>query len=141
MTTARKIFLNLAVRDLAASRAFFTELGFSFNAQFSNETGLCMIVSEEAYVMLLTHDFFQTFTRKKIADSTTHSESIVALSCSSRAEVDQLVQKALAAGGSPAMEKQDHGFMYGWSFYDRDGHHWEVVWMDPAALNTALAPA
>jgi predicted lactoylglutathione lyase len=92
-----------------------------------------MVVSDEGFVMLLTEPFFKQFTRREPCDTAKHTEALLALSCESRAEVDALVRKALAAGGTPAMEPQDHGFMYGWSFYDIDGHHWEVFWMDPAA--------
>ena len=128
---SRKMFVNLAVRDLERSVDFFTQLGFAFNAQFTDESATCMIVSDEAYVMLLVHDRFKDFTRKQIVDSTTHTEVLVALSAESREAVDAMVGKALAAGGSPANDPQDHGFMYGWSFQDPDGHIWEVMWMDP----------
>jgi predicted lactoylglutathione lyase len=130
----RKIFVNLAVRDLKRAMDFFATLGFEFNPQFTDDKAACMIISEEAYAMLLTEPFFQSFTKKKPCDTSTHTEAMLALSCSSRAEVDEIVSKAIAAGGSHAMPAQDHGFMYGWSFYDVDGHHWEVMWMDPAAI-------
>ncbi len=130
---SRKIFVNLAVRDLPASKAFFTALGFTFNPQFTDEKAACMVVSDEAFVMLLSEPFFRTFTKQQPCDTSTHTEGLFALSCASRAEVDELVAKAMAAGGRPAMPAQDHGFMYGGSFYDVDGHHWELVWMDPAA--------
>jgi len=132
--TYRKLFVNLSVRDLARSMDFFSKLGFTFNPQFTNETAASMVVSDEAYVMLLTESMFKTFTKRQICDTSSHSEGLFALSCESRAEVDELVSKALAAGGKPALEPQDHGFMYGWSFYDLDGHHWEVFWMDPATV-------
>ena len=93
-----------------------------------------MIVSEEAFVMLLVRDRFKDFTKKQLCDTTTHTEGLFALSCASRAEVDELVKKALAAGGAAPMPAQDHGFMYNWSFYDPDGHHWEVFYMDPKAI-------
>jgi len=128
---ARKLFVNLPVRDLQASVAFFTALGFTFNARFTDEKATCMVISEEAFVMLLTEPFFATFTTRARCDAQTHTEALFALSCESRAEVDALVDKAIAAGGAPAMPPVDHGFMYGSSFYDRDGHHWEVLWMDP----------
>jgi hypothetical protein len=131
---SRKIFVNLPVKDLKRSIEFFTKLGFSFNQQFTDETATSMIVSEEAYVMLLTEKRFKDFTQKQLCDTRTHTEGLFALSCSSRAEVDELVNTAIAAGGKHAMDKQDHGFMYGWSFYDLDGHHWEVFWMDPATI-------
>ena len=130
----RKMFVNLAVRDLKSSMEFFRKLGFGFNPQFTDDKAACMVVSEEAFVMLLTEPFFKTFTRKEICNTQAQSEGLFALSCSSRAEVDQLVKTAVAGGGEPAMDPMDHGFMYGWSFYDPDGHHWEVLWMDPKAI-------
>jgi uncharacterized protein len=130
---ARKIFVNLAVRDLQKSMAFFSTLGFTFNPKFTDDNAACMIISEEAYVMLLTEPFFKGFTKQEICDTSRQTEALVALSCRSRAEVDDLVTRAIAAGGRHAMDPQDHGFMYGSSFYDVDGHHWEVFWMDPAA--------
>jgi uncharacterized protein len=135
MTTngSRKIFVNLAVRDLKKSMDFFGKLGFGFNPKFTDSNAACMIVSDEAFVMLLGEPFFKGFTKKEICDTTKQTEALVALSCVSRAEVDELVKKAIAAGGKHAMDAQDHGFMYGWSFYDLDGHHWEVFWMDPKA--------
>ena len=131
---SRKLFVNLAVRDLKSSMEFFRKLGFGFNLQFTDDKAACMVVSEEAFVMLLTEPFFKTFTRKEICNTQAQSEGLFALSCSSRAEVDQLVKTAVAAGGKPAMDPMDHGLMYGWSFYDPDGHHWEVLWMDPKAI-------
>lgn len=133
MAQPRKLFVNLCVRDVARSKAFFAKLGFEFDARFSNENALSMIVSPEASVMLLAEPFFRTFTKKQVCDTGTHLEGLFALSCSSRAEVDQLVSTALANGGKPASPPQDHGHMYGWSFEDPDGHTWEVFWMDPSA--------
>ncbi len=133
-TPNRKLFLNLPIRDLQRSVAFFTKLGFTFNPKFTDDRSTCMLVGEDAYVMLLVEDRFRDFTKKQICDTKTHTEGLFALSCESRAEVDRLVKTAIDAGGSPALEPQDHGFMYGWSFYDPDGHHWEVFWMDPAAI-------
>ena len=130
--SSRKIFVNLPVRDLKRSMEFFSKLGFEFNRQFTDDRAACMVISDEAFSMLITEPFFKTFTKKEICDTSTHTEALVALSCASRAEVDQLVNKALAAGGKRAMDPMDHGFMYGWSFCDLDGHHWEVFWMDPA---------
>ena len=129
--SARKIFVNLPVRDLTKSKEFFTKLGFGFDAKFTDDKAACMVISAEAYVMLLGEPFFKTFTSRELCDTTKHTEALIALSCDSRAEVDEMVNKAVAAGGKPAMDRQDHGFMYGWSFYDVDGHHWEVLWMDP----------
>jgi predicted lactoylglutathione lyase len=131
--SARKMFVNLAVRDLKKSKEFFSALGFSYNPKFTDDNAACMIVSDEAFVMLLTQPFFKTFTKRDVCDTSKYTEGLLALSCESRAEVDEMVKKALAAGGQPAMDPQDHGFMYGWSFYDVDGHHWEVFWMDPKA--------
>jgi predicted lactoylglutathione lyase len=130
----RKIFLNISVRELKHSMEFFKQLGFSFNPKFTDDKAACMIVSNDAYVMLITEPFFRTFTNRAICNTATHTEALFALSSSSRSEVDELVNKAITAGGKHAMKASDHGFMYSWSFYDLDGHHWEVLWMDPAAL-------
>jgi uncharacterized protein len=130
----RKLFVNLAVRDLEKSKVFFSSLGFQFDAKFTDQNAACMIISDEAFVMLLAQQFFKTFTKRDVADPTRATEAMYALSCESRAEVDDLVRRAIAAGGSHAMDPMDHGFMYGWSFYDLDGHHWEVLWMDQAAV-------
>lgn len=129
--TPRKLFVNLAVKDSNASMEFFRKLGFEFNMQFTDDKAACMIVSDEAFVMLLREPFFKGFTKKQPCDTSTQNEALLALSCQSRGEVDEIVRKAIAAGGSHAMDPMDHGFMYGWSFYDLDGHHWEVLWMDP----------
>ena len=135
MATARsrKIFVNLPVTDLKRSMEFFAKLGFEFNPKFTDANAACMIISEEAFVMLLAEPFFKTFTKREVCDTSRQTEGLFALSCDSRAEVDEMVDKAIAAGGKHAVDKQDHGFMYGWSFYDLDGHHWEVMWMDPQA--------
>jgi len=133
-TNSRKIFVNLQVRDLKRSMDFFSALGFAFNPKFTDDKAACMVVSDEAYVMLLTEPFFRTFTKREPCDTSRHTEGLFALSCGSRAAVDAMVKKAIAAGGAHAMDPQDHGFMYGWSFYDPDGHHWEVLWMDPKAI-------
>ena len=133
-SSSRKVFVNLAVRDLKRAKAFFATLGFSFDPRFTDEKAACMVVNPEAYVMLLSEPFFKTFTRRNVCDTRTHTEGLFALSCESRAEVDELVGRAVAAGGGHAMDPIDHGFMYGWSFYDPDGHHWEVFWMDPNAM-------
>lgn len=130
---SRMLFVNLAVRDLKKSMEFFSKLGFEFNPKFTDEKAACMILSEQAFVMLLSEPFFKTFTKREPCDTSRQTEGLFCLSCSSRAEVDELVKKAIAAGGKHAMDAQDHGFMYGWSFYDLDGHHWEVMWMDPKA--------
>jgi predicted lactoylglutathione lyase len=134
--TARKIFVNLAVKDLAKSVAFFEGLGFSFNKQFTDESASMMNINEDAFAMLLTQDRFQGFTPKQLVDPKTHAEVLLALSAESREEVDSLVERALAAGGAPAGAAQDHGFMYGRSFLDLDGHTWEVLWMDPSHIES-----
>jgi predicted lactoylglutathione lyase len=133
-TKSRKLFVNIAVRDLQKSMEFFRGLGFTFNPQFTDEKAACMVLSEDAYFMLLTEPFFRGFTKLEPADTSKTTEAMFAISCESRAEVDQLVRKAIDAGGRPALDPMDHGFMYNWSFYDLDGHHWEVLWMDPAAV-------
>ena len=125
----RKLFVNLPVRDLSRSMAFFATLGFTFNPRFTDERAACMTVSRDAFVLLLTEPFFKTFTTREVCDTRRFSEGLFAISCTSRAEVDEMVQKAVARGGAYALEPQDHDFMYGWSFYDLDGHHWEVLWM------------
>jgi uncharacterized protein len=129
-----KIFVNLPVKNLNKSIGFFTSLGFSFNPQFTDETATCMIVSEDIFVMLLMHDKFKTFTPKPICDATKSTEVLVCLSCENRAKVDELVRKAVAAGGSIYNEPQDHGFMYAHGFQDLDGHIWELMYMDPSAV-------
>ena len=130
------IFVNLATNDLETSKRFFTELGYSINPQFTTDDCACVVISETIVAMLLTRQRYQDFTNKEIADSTKTSEVLLCLSAASREKVDELVDKALAAGGAPAGEPQDHGFMYGRSFQDPDGHTWEVVWMDPSAAQS-----
>lgn len=130
------IFVNLPVHDLDAAKKFFTELGYSINPQFSDETAASVVISDTILVMLLTREKYAQFTKKEIADATKTSEVLIALSAESRERVDELVDKALAAGGSVAGEPQEHGFMYSRSFDDLDGHTWEVVWMDPDAVES-----
>jgi predicted lactoylglutathione lyase len=132
-TNARKIFVNLPVADLKRSMAFFTTLGFEFNTTFTDAKAACMIVGPDAFVMLLSEPFFQTFTSKRLCDTRTHTEALFTVSCQSRAEVDDTVKKAVAAGGTQAHDPQDHGFMYDCGFYDLDGHGWGVMWMNTAA--------
>jgi predicted lactoylglutathione lyase len=131
MTT--QIFVNLPVKDLARSRAFFESLGYSFNPQFSNDQGACLVISDTIYAMLLTEPFFQTFTKKQIADAGKTTEVLICLSCESRAHVDELVAKAVQAGGSTPNAKQEYDFMYSHGFEDLDGHLWELVYMNPNA--------
>jgi predicted lactoylglutathione lyase len=133
-TTPRKMFLNLPVRDLDRSVAFFTALGFAFNPRFTDETATCMLVGEDAYVMLLTQPKFADFTVKPLADALAATGAIIALTAESREAADAFADTALANGGTPAKEPMDLGFMYGRSFADPDGHHWEIFWMDPAAV-------
>lgn len=130
----KQIFVNLAVADLPKSRAFFQSLGLTFNPQFSNDQGACLVLGENLFAMLLTRDFFKSFIDKEIADSRRTTEVLTCLSCESRAEVDTLVAKAVAAGGKAHRQPQDHGFMYGHGFEDLDGHIWELAYMDMAAL-------
>ncbi|MGC0374511.1 VOC family protein [Streptomyces sp. SAI-229] len=127
------IFVNLAVDDLDASKKFFTELGYSINPQFSDENAASVVISDTIIAMLLTKQQYAGFTKKEIVDATKSSEVLLGLSAESREKVDELVEKAVAAGGSVTGETQDYGFMYGRAFDDLDGHTWEVIWMDPAA--------
>ncbi len=132
----RMIFVNLPVRDVSASRAFFSSLGFGFNEQFSDERTASVVVADNIVVMLLTRDRFADFVpdADRIGDPSRSTTVLNALSADSREEADDLLARALASGGKPWMPAQDHGFMYGVSFTDPDGHVWEVVWMDPAAV-------
>ena len=134
---ATDIFVNLPVRDLNKSVEFFTKLGYQFNAQFTDETATCMIVGEHIFVMLLTHDKFKTFTPKAICDATKSTEVLVCLSTGSRAKVNEMVGKAVRAGGTTYKKPQDHGFMYGHGFQDLDGHIWELIYMEPSAVKQA----
>jgi uncharacterized protein len=132
-----KIFVNLPVNDLDKSIAFFTSLGFTFNPQFTDETATCMIVGEDIHVMLLTHAKFKQFTPKSICDATKSTEVLVALSLESREKVNEMVRKAIAAGGTTYAEPKDYGFMWQHGFQDLDGHIWEVFYMDPSAIQQA----
>lgn len=129
-----QIFVNLPIKDVARSRAFFASLGYTFNEQFSNDQACCMVAGENIFVMMLVEPFFQTFTKKPITDAFQGTEVLTCLSCSSRAEIDALVAKAVAAGGKVTMPPQDHGFMYGHGYEDLDGHQWEFSYMDMSAL-------
>ena len=128
------IFVNLPVSDVAASREFFTELGYTINPQFSTDDCACVVISDTIIAMLLGRQRYADFTKKEIADATKTSEVLLCLSAESREKVDELVDAAIAAGGSGTGEAQDQGFMYGRAFDDLDGHTWEVMWMDPAAV-------
>jgi len=131
---ATKIFVNLPVKDLNSSKEFFGKLGYTFNAQFTDEKAACMIISEDIYAMLLTESFFKTFITKEIADTSKATEMLICLSADSREQVDKLYNKAVAAGAKTPRDKNDMGFMYHASFEDLDGHTWEIMWMDPAAI-------
>lgn len=134
---AKKIFVNLPVRDLRNSMDFFAKLGFVFNSQLTDTTAACMSISEDIYVMLLTENKFKTFTPKQICDATKSTEVLVCLSSASRDEVNEMVRKAVAAGGTIYKQPEDHGFMYGHGFQDLDGHIWELAFMEPSAIKPA----
>lgn len=128
-----QVFINFPVKDLDKSKAFFEHLGYTFNPQFTNENAACMVISDTIYSMLLTEPYFKTFITKDIADAHTTKEVLICLSCESRTQVDEMVKKAIAAGGAAApAEPIDHGFMYYHGFEDLDGHHWEIMFMEPA---------
>src|SRR4051794_15304524 len=131
----RMLFVSIPVADLERSKAFFAKLGFSFNPAFSDETSACMLVGEQAFVMLLSREKFAEFSKLPIADPATHALALYSFSVSSRDEVDAVGAAALAAGGSEADDAEDHGFMYTRSFFDLDGHGWQVIWMNPAAAD------
>jgi len=126
-----QIYVNLPVKDLKASNTFFESLGFALEPKFSNDQASCVILGENMFGMLLIESFFKTFTNKPISDARKNTEVLVCLSCESRARVDDLVKKAIAAGGRALREPQDQGFMYGHGFEDLDGHIWELIFMDP----------
>ena len=130
----RKLFVNIPVRDVQRSIRFFEDLGFTFNTQFTDATATCMLVGEDAYFMLLTREKFASFSKRPPGDPMKETSALYALAVESRAAVDAMVKKAIAAGGSTSDEPEDHGFMYEWSFRDLDGHGWGVFWMDPAAV-------
>jgi predicted lactoylglutathione lyase len=129
-----KIFVNLPVKDLTKSMSFFSAIGFEFNTQFSDEKAACLVIGEHIYAMLLVEEYYKTFIKKEITDTSLSSEAILGLAAESREQVDELVDKALAAGGKISNDPYDHGFMYGRSFEDVDGHIWEVFYMDPSAI-------
>jgi uncharacterized protein len=128
----RNIFVNLPVKDLDKSKAYFAKLGYTFNPQFTDETAACMVISDTIYAMLITHARFSDFTSKAIADSQKTTEVLIALSCESKEEVAKIADAAMAAGATQAKEPQDYGFMVVRSVNDLDGHIWEYMWMDPA---------
>lgn len=134
---SRQLFVNLPVENLDRTVEFFAALGFSFNPKFTDENATCLVISEHIQVMLLTRPFFSGFTKKPVADARAATETLLALSCESRDEVDALVSKAVAAGAATPMESKDYGFMYQHGFEDLDGHQWEVFWMDESAMPPA----
>ena len=125
----RMIIVNLPVKDLTKSMAFFTELGFRFNPEFSDDKAACMVVDQNIFVMLLVEDRFRDFVNGDIADATTMTEVLTALSADSREQVDETIAKAIAAGGRPWRPIMEDGPMYGGSFQDPDGHVWELIYM------------
>ena len=129
-----KIFVNLPVKDLDRSKAFFGALGYTFDPQFTDENAASMVIADDIFAMLLVEPFFQGFTPKQIVDATAATEVLIGLSAESREEVDALVDNAVAARAVNYAEPQDHGFMYQRSFQDLDGHLWEIIWMDPATV-------
>jgi predicted lactoylglutathione lyase len=131
---SRKIFVNLPVQDLNKSMEFFTALGFTFNPQFTDETAACMVISEDIFAMLLTHEKFKQFTPNPICDAKKTTEVLLALNCESREAVSALLDKALTAGGKRYAEPKDYGFMYQDGFQDVDGHIWEIFYMDPSIV-------
>jgi|SRR5690625_1010030 len=131
---AKQIFVNLPVKDLNKTIDFFTEVGFEFNEQFTDENATCMVVNENIFIMLLVEKFFQTFTKKKISNATNSTEVIISLSAESREKVDEIVNRALEAGGTTPTKSIDHGFMYQWGFEDIDGHLWEFSYMDESVV-------
>jgi predicted lactoylglutathione lyase len=135
----RMIFVNLPVKDLDASKRFFSALGFTFNPQFTDDTAACMVIEENIFAMLLTEPKFQGFINGEISDASKTKEVLICLSCDSRAAVDDLLGRALSSGGQAWKPNTDYGMMYGASFQDPDGHVWELMWMDPAAVQGAQA--
>jgi len=127
---AKQIFVNLPVKDLKKSMGFFTKLGFTFNPQFTDDNAACMIIGENIYSMLLMEKFFKGFTKKEISDAKKTTEVLIAIDANSRQEVDDIVNKAVDAGGTIYRDPDDHGWMYSHSFADLDGHQWEVLYMD-----------
>jgi len=133
---SKQIFINLPVKDLKKSIAFFKKLGFKFNPQFTDDKAACMIIGENIYSMLLLEKFFKSFTKKKVADAKKTTEVLIAIDVKGRKDVDRMIKKAVAAGGSLYNKPQDHGWMYGHSFADLDGHQWEVLYMDESKIPT-----
>jgi predicted lactoylglutathione lyase len=138
---ATKIFVNLPVKDLDKSKAFFGKLGYTFNPLFSDDTATCMVISEDIYSMLLTEAKFKSFATKPVVDAHQATEVMIALSQDSRDDVDHMVDTAVKAGGTEPHPARDYGFMYQRSFCDPDGHVWEIFWMDPKAAQEGIPQA
>lgn len=131
---AKQIFLNLPVKDLNKSIKFFAKLGFKFNPQFTDKNATCMIIGKNIFAMLLVEKFFKSFIKKGISDARKATEAIIGITAESRNEVDSLLKKAMSAGAKRANKPYDHGWMYGASFHDLDGHIWEIFFMDEAKM-------
>lgn len=136
---AKLIFLNLPVADLNAAKAFYEAIGATANPTFTDDTAACMVLSDVIHIMLLTHDKFAQFTPKRIADARETSEILLCIALESREAVDEITEKALAAGAREPNAPDDHGFMYGRSFEDPDGHMWGPMWLDVEAAAAAMA--
>ena len=132
---AKQIFINLPVKNLKKSMEFFSKLGFNFNLQFTDDKAACMIIGENIYAMLLLEKFFKTFTNKEICDAKKNTEVLIAIDAESKKAVDELVRKAVEAGGSTYRNSQEQGWMYGHSFADLDVHQWEVLYIDESKLS------
>jgi predicted lactoylglutathione lyase len=132
--TAKSMFINLPVKDLKKSVEFFTKVGFEFNPNFTDDNATCMVIGENIYSMLLVEEYFKTFIKKEISDTSKTTEVLIALMVESREKVDKLVNSAIDAGGNIANDTQDLGFMYQRSFLDLDGHQWEIGFMDESAI-------
>lgn len=137
-TTATQIFVNLPVKDVSKSKTFFTKLGFKIDPQFTDAKAACIVISDSIFAMILDRKFFSTFTKKEICNSTKHTEAIIALRAENREAVDAMAHAAVAAGGKIHREAEDHGWMYGHSFEDLDGHLWEIIYMDKSQMPSAM---
>ncbi len=124
------------MKDLDRAVEFFTKLGFKFNPQFTDKNATCMIISEDIFVMLLVEEFFKTFTKKEICNTSKNIEAIIALSAESKEKVDEMINKAIEAGGAEPRKPQDHGWMYDRAFEDIDGHLWEIIYMNESELKS-----
>ena len=139
--TSTHIFVNLHVKDVKKSMAFFKGLGFEFDLRFTDEQAACLVIGENMYAMLLKEEYFKTFTKKEVVDTDKFAQLTIALSAESREKVDEIVNKAVSLGGKIYADPQDHGFMYQWGFQDLDGHVWEIGYMDMKAFEEAQAQA